>query len=104
MIRFPIKGTQFLSEATQFHRRMNLEFLHDAGAMRLDRSFGSTQFTGDFLVHFAGDDQREDFAFPRREAVKLALEFAPARILSKQTNQKQLSQSKRCRRRLGICQ
>ena len=60
---------------------MNLEFFHDPSAMGLDRCFGGTQFGGDFLVQFANDHKRENFAFAWREEVKLVLDFSPARIL-----------------------
>ena len=57
--------TRLLGEAAQFRRRVDLQFFHDAGAMRLDRALGGTQVGGDFLVQFSGGNLVEDFAFAR---------------------------------------
>ena len=59
------KGGQPLGNgiARQTGDGVNIEFVHDAFAMRLDGAYAHAQLPGDFLVAHALGDEDEHFAF-----------------------------------------
>ena len=61
---WPLRGriAQFPRQPAKLGRRIDTQFFHQLGAIRLDRAQSDAEFIGDLLVELARNDAIEDFA------------------------------------------